>query len=61
MGSLHSDKKKYIKPEAFRIVLDNIVSMVMMSNPVDPPPRPIVSGKRNDNPFQSPFSDRPFD
>ena len=52
-------KKSYIRPEVIRIVLDNSISLVMMSGPVDPPP--IGTGKKDsDEPFKSPFGDKPF-
>ena len=54
-------KKRYIKPEVNRIELDNTISLVMMSGPIDPPPPPgIGSNKKNDTPFASPFGDKPF-
>jgi hypothetical protein len=53
-------KKQYIKPEIIRINLDYSISLVMMTTPpVDPPPR--GGGKKGgDDPFKSPFSDKPF-
>ena len=54
-------KKSYNKPEVSRIILDNSISLVMMSGPVDPPPPPgIGSDKKNNQPFSSPFGDKPF-
>jgi hypothetical protein len=54
-------KKQYIKPEITRIVLDYTISLVMMTdNPVDPPPRSGGKGKGSDDPFKSPFGDKPF-
>jgi hypothetical protein len=51
-------KKKYVSPEVNRIQLDNSISLVMMSGPIDPPP---PTGKKGNNePFQSPFGDKPF-
>jgi hypothetical protein len=53
-------KKEYIKPEIIRIVLDNSISLVMMTTmPPNPPPRGGGS-KGTDEPFQSPFGDKPF-
>ena len=59
--------KSYTKPEITRIVLDNSISLVMMTNP---PQNPIPRGgskkgedypfKGNDSPFESPFGDKPF-
>jgi hypothetical protein len=53
-------KKQYIKPEINRIELDNSISLVMMSAPIDPPPPPFGSDKKNSKPFASPFGDKPF-
>ena len=55
-------KKPYRKPEVFRIVLDNSVSLVMMSPPpINPDPRNAGSKGNNDSkPFASPFGDKPF-
>jgi hypothetical protein len=51
-------KKKYITPIVKKIILDNSISLVMMT-PVNPPPR--GGGKKGaDEPFQSPFGDKPF-
>ena len=51
-------KKEYIKPKILRIELDNSISLVMMTTiPVNPDPR---SGKKGDDPFSSPFDDKPF-
>jgi hypothetical protein len=52
-------KKQYIKPEIIRIVLDNTISLVMMTEGV-PNPDPRGGKKGNDTPFQSPFGDKPF-
>lgn len=52
-------KKKYTKPGITKIVIDNSVSLVMMTTlPPSPPPR--GGSKGNDSPFQSPFGDKPF-
>ena len=53
-------KKSYNKPEVSRVILDNSISLVMMTTvPGNPPPRSGGS-KGNDEPFQSPFGDKPF-
>lgn len=52
-------KKQYTKPEIIKIKLDNSISLVMMTIPPDPPPRSGGS-KGGDDPFASPFSDKPF-
>ena len=55
-------KKKYIKPEISRIVLDNSISLVMMSwqpgdgKPPYPPGKPPKPKGAFDSPFESPFS-----
>ena len=57
-----SPRKKYNKPEVTVVVLDNSISLVMMTPPVgNPDPRPRSGdSKGNDTPFQSPFGDKPF-
>ena len=53
-------KKEYTKPEIARIILDKTISLVMMTaTPPNPPPRG-GGGKGSDQPFQSPFGDKPF-
>jgi hypothetical protein len=52
-------KKKYTRPEINKVPLDNTISLQMQSSPVIPPP--ITGGKKGNNePFQSPFGDKPF-
>ena len=56
-------KKQYIKPEITRISLDNSISLIMMTRTIpNPPPRgPRGDGsKGTDDPFTSPFGDKPF-
>jgi hypothetical protein len=54
-------KKQYIKPEVVRIELDNSISLVMMTTTPGNPPGPRGSGSKGTNePFQSPFGDKPF-
>ncbi len=53
-------RKKYVKPTVRRIKLDYSISLVMMTTAPPPPPRPRGSGGSKDDPFQSPFSDKPF-
>ena len=55
-----SFKKTYARPEVSRVVLDNSISLAMMSGPIDPPPPEIGSDKKNSDPFASPFGDKPF-
>jgi len=53
-------KKQYTKPSVERIELDNSISLVMMTTaPPPPPPRRGIGDSKSD-PFQSPFSDKPF-
>ena len=53
-------KKKYIPPVVEKIMLDNSISLVMMT-PNPPPPRGGGSkGNSDSKPFQSPFGDKPF-
>jgi len=55
-----SSRKLYKKPVINRIILDNSITLVMMTQSVpDPPPRGGGS-KGADEPFQSPFGDSPF-
>jgi len=52
-------KKPYNKPEVSKIILDNSISLVMMTvTPIDPPPRGDAS--KGSEPFASPFGDKPF-
>jgi len=54
-------KKPYIKPVVSLVILDNSISLVMMTTPpIDPPPRDGTTGKGNNTPFQSPFGGKPF-
>ena len=54
-------RKQYIKPEIKRVILDNSISLVMMTTtPPNPPPRGGSKGKNESTPFQSPFGDKPF-
>jgi hypothetical protein len=55
-------KKSYIKPEIIRVDLDYTISILMGSQPHDPPPDG-PSGKSGggaNTPFASPFGDKPF-
>ena len=57
-------KESYSKPEITRIILDNSISLVMMtSTPPNPPPRgrPKSGDEAADSPFISPFGDKPFE
>jgi hypothetical protein len=57
---MKKEKKIYIIPEVTRLELDNTISLVMMSGPKDPPPLDYTKGGQQKDPFQSPFSNKPF-
>ena len=44
-----------------KIRLDNTISLIMQSFPIEPPPPPGIGKKGNDDPFESPFGDKPFE
>jgi len=53
-------KKRYIKPEINRIELDNSISLVMMSAPIDHHHHHSGVIRKTANLFASPFGDKPF-
>jgi hypothetical protein len=54
-------KKKYTKPIISKILLDYTVSLNMLSQPGNPPPRGGGSkGGNSNDPFKSPFGGKPF-
>ena len=53
-------RKKYIKPEIIRINLDNTISLIMVSNPGPRGGGNKGGSKDNNDPFKSPFGDKPF-
>jgi hypothetical protein len=56
-------KRRYVRPEVIRIELDNSISLVMMTTAPPHPPgrrRRGTGDSQPDNPFSSPFSDKPF-
>ncbi len=54
-------KRRYVRPAVIRIELDYSISLVMMTSaPPPPPPRRSIGGSKPDDPFASPFSDKPF-
>lgn len=56
---MNKEKRRYVRPSVTRIELDYSISLVMMTTaPPDPPPRGLGDSKRD--PFESPFSDKPF-
>jgi hypothetical protein len=54
------EKKQYIKPEIIKIDLDYTISVQMLSGPHDPPPHGKGRSPSKDDPFKSPFGDKPF-
>lgn len=54
------EKKIYIKPEIEKIVLDNTISLQMQSSPTNPPPRGGGKGGSSNDPFKSPYGNKPF-
>jgi hypothetical protein len=56
-----SPVKSYYKPEVTRIILDNSISLVMMTTTPGNPPGPRGGGSKGaDDPFKSPFGEKPF-
>jgi hypothetical protein len=55
-----STKKLYTVPIVTKVFLDNSISLVMMTVAPPNPPNPRGGGKGGDEPFQSPFGDKPF-
>jgi hypothetical protein len=58
-------RRTYSKPRVERVIIDNSISLVMMTLiPGDPPPRggggKGGSSSPDQNPFASPFQDKPF-
>ena len=53
-------KKNYIKPEIEKILLDNTISLQMQSPVKDPTPLGVGNNSPGNDPFASPFRDKPF-
>jgi len=53
-------KKPYIKPQITLIDLDQTITLMMVSNPGPWDGTPKSSPKGSDEPFKSPFGDKPF-
>jgi hypothetical protein len=51
--------KRYIKPDVIKIDLDYSITLQMLTQPTDPPPRTDSNGNKSE-PFASPFGDKPF-
>ena len=61
MKSESVKKREYKKPEVTMIVIDNSISLVMMTTvPMPPMPRGSTAPAPQDSPFSSPFDDKPF-
>jgi hypothetical protein len=55
------EKREYVRPTLIRIELDYSISLVMMTAaPPNPPPRGRTGNTKPEDPFASPFSDKPF-
>jgi len=52
-------RKPYNRPEVSIVMLDNSISLVMMTV-VPPNPSPRSGGSKGSEPFSSPFGDKPF-
>ncbi|MBK7712255.1 MAG: hypothetical protein IPJ37_15810 [Bacteroidales bacterium] len=53
-------RKKYIKPEINLIILDNSITLMMISNPPPLGEGGKSGSKGYEDPFKSPFGDKPF-
>lgn len=53
-------KKSYIKPSVTLIYIDKSITLMMLSNPVPRDGTNNNSNKKADDPFKSPFGDKPF-
>lgn len=53
-------KKRYIKPIIARVLIDYTITLQMGTPPANPTPRSGGGSKGNQEPFQSPFGDKPF-
>jgi len=54
-------KKVYIKPEVIKVELDTSIVLMQVSNPNSHHHHTVGKGNEgSDNPFRSPFGDKPF-
>ncbi len=53
-------KRPYIKPSATIIKIDSSITLMMISNPGPRGGGSSSPQKSNDQPFQTPFGDKPF-
>jgi hypothetical protein len=57
---MRKEKRRYVRPAVIRIELDYCISLVMMTAAPPPPPRRRLGDTKPEDPFSSPFSDKPF-
>jgi hypothetical protein len=57
---MRREKRRYVRPAVIRIELDYSISLVMMTAAPPPPPRRRLGDSKPEDPFSSPFSDKPF-
>jgi hypothetical protein len=57
---MRKEKRRYVRPAVIRIELDYSISLVMMTAAPPPPPRRRLGDTKPEDPFSSPFSDKPF-
>jgi hypothetical protein len=55
-----SSRKTYNKPEVSKVILDNSISLVMMTVETPGNPKPRGDASKSSEPFASPFGDKPF-
>lgn len=53
-------RKKYLKPKIERVPLDYSIALQMQSAPPSDPPIRSGGNKGADEPFKTPFGDKPF-
>jgi len=56
---MEQNRRKYRKPVIKKVVLDNSISLVMMTAG-NPDPRSDTKRDPKPDPFESPFDDKPF-
>ena len=57
---MEQNRRKYRKPVITKVVLDNSISLVMMTAG-NPDPRSGTKNNPKSDPFESPFGDKPFE
>jgi len=53
-------KKQYVKPQLVRVNLDKSITLMMVSNPGPRGGGNTSPSQKTDQPFQSPFGEKPF-